>query len=907
MSLDVSLPHPTMEKPLPTPMPEIPADLLEALRQHSLFKRTNNELFLNKLTHLIHLRVYNAGDIIINKGEQAKAMFFLLRGQVKVCSKDHERVYATLPQGTCFGEIGILYAIPRTATVVATQKCTVATLTSEHVHQLLPQFPDVERILRFEAEERLAMLSKSPVAPSPLTSPILQHVTPPAIMRDSLQLPSPSSSSSASASSSNNASNNHRRLSIQFNVDTFAKTDIRQHLEKTPFFSGCPDEFLHMICLSIEPRRYEPSVVIFEQGERGDEMYFVIDGTVDMTTSTNMNERRGPGCYFGEESVLLNVPYAMTVKAITPLEVYVLNRFNLQQLCEMYPEMDAHLKDLAEKTRSKLQDTPPNDMPAKRELIQPQSVCTTTCDQDPTLPIDQLRQMEKKRRRPSVAVWNDPYLMNLLNKQQDVQSKQTASTLQQHHGQGQTPVRMMLDSSQFIPGDHDEEDDDNMMSPNEKRPPSMAFWDVPHTPPSDDDMHMDQHHQDKKRQENEEEMAPLARGTDENTQKAPPSRHISHLDRSIVAHIVDYLDYRSLMQFMATAKSIRSMFADDSFLHNVDFSTTHKNLNDKMFAFVIASLRPRLRSLSLAHCFHLTDAGLRALVLPPTPSPTPSATMNVPNPMDSITTPTKLKHLHSLDLNSCWLLTDQSLQLLGEMCPYLTRLNLSNCRKVTHAGMYRFLEAKQQHIDRTGRAEGIGLRWLSLSYCKNMNDLTMQHLADYCADTLQYLNLQRCTRISDNGFSSWASTSFRQFDTLILTDCSFLTDRAIDLLTMAAPTLRTLNLSFCCALSDTALTHLARLPNLSDLDLSFCGAAVSDASLAFFLQHQERDNQLTNVAPLQRLNLRGCVRLTGRGLYDILSSLPSHLLYLNVSQCPAVTNVIKQSILDLNVVDRLEV
>ncbi|CAO3599196.1 unnamed protein product [Absidia cylindrospora] len=96
-----------------------PTDLLTSLRQHSLFQRTNNEAFLTKLATSMHVQIYNPRDIIISKGEASKAMFFLLRGEVEVCSADFERIYATLPQGSCFGEIGILYAMPRTATVVA--------------------------------------------------------------------------------------------------------------------------------------------------------------------------------------------------------------------------------------------------------------------------------------------------------------------------------------------------------------------------------------------------------------------------------------------------------------------------------------------------------------------------------------------------------------------------------------------------------------------------------------------------------------------------------------------------------------------------------------------------------------------------------------------------------------------
>lgn len=139
----------------------IPPELLQSLRQHSIFQRANNESFLEKLACCLHLRTYSPRDVIIVEGEPAKAMFFLLRGSVDVCSADFERIYATLPKGSCFGEIGILYSMPRTATVIASTKCIVAALTADEVNTLLPQYPEVEKMLRFEAEERLALLKKS--------------------------------------------------------------------------------------------------------------------------------------------------------------------------------------------------------------------------------------------------------------------------------------------------------------------------------------------------------------------------------------------------------------------------------------------------------------------------------------------------------------------------------------------------------------------------------------------------------------------------------------------------------------------------------------------------------------------------------------------------------------------------
>ncbi|ORZ18152.1 hypothetical protein BCR42DRAFT_350720 [Absidia repens] len=894
-----------------------PSDLLTSLRQHSLFQRTNNEAFLTKLATSMHVRIYNPRDIIISKGEASKAMFFLLRGEVEVCSADFERIYATLPQGSCFGEIGILYAMPRTATVVASLKCTVAALTSEQVHSLLPQFPDVEKIIRHEAEERMALMEKSEQQQEQLEIDQQQQ-------QQQLS-PSPSSQTSSprpkSIDSSASLGERHQqqRSSVQNNVESFSKTGIRTHLEKIPFFFGCPEDFLHLICLSIQPRNYGPNTVIFNQDDQGDEMYFIVDGSVDIKTRSNSYGRLGPGGYFGDTSVLLNIPRATTVQTVTQVELYVLNRVNLQQVCDLFPDTGARLKTM---TENKLQDLYEGKFdefqgihPTALDDIQPQSVCRTTCDQDPTLPITpatQLRKIETRKRRASVAVWNDPLLSQHLKKEEEEEEE-------------------------------DEDHKEMLRARGLERPisPSPSSWAIPNTPPDD-----------------QEPMELDAMMKTKSTFASPGDR-LTTLDPSILVRILTFLDFGSMIRMMRLNKAACLLFfaKTSALLHDVDLSTIHKRITDDTFASLMHLIRRRLRSLCLSQCFHLTDLGFRTLLInddddagagddavasPDTPPHSAlDSTPSLPAPHLGEGRRLLLQHLHTLDLNSCWLLTDKSLQLLGETCPQLKKLDLSNCRKITNVGMYRFLEAKRELQQRMAPTKVPGLEWLSLSYCKNLNNVTMQHLADYTRDSLMYLNLQRCTKITDPGFAIWAaapdgtvtgdaadsanSAQFTKLKELVLVDCSFLTDRAIQLLTSAAPGLERLCLSFCCSLSDSAMTYLALLPHLTDLDVSFCGAAVSDLSLKALVDFSEqtpRSLSITaetpprsaisrRVSSLRRLNIRGCVRVTGNGLLSFLATHPfdkaAPLEELNVSQCPCISMETKKTILDHSLVQHLSI
>ncbi|KAK4511217.1 uncharacterized protein ATC70_012431 [Mucor velutinosus] len=736
----------------------IPPELLQSLRQHSLFQRTNNESFLERLACCMHLRTYGPRDVIIVEGEQAKAMFFLLRGSVDVCSADFERIYATLPKGSCFGEIGILYSMPRTATVIASTKCIVAALTADEVKTILPLYPEVEKILRFEAEERLTMLNKSK------NLSVADKVS-------------------------------HKPLTER-NIEDL--TSARNLLQKIPYFQSCPEEFLHLISLKVEPRHYSPNDLILKRGDQGKELFFIISGTVevanmDTATSDPLTPiaRLSAGDYFGDIAVLLNAPRAADARAVTTIELYVLNKCDFIDVISRFPELQKHFRMMAENSLNDLRlkaslltkvdaetatpaippesptDTPLDGISSTVAYATPpitlDSVCSTTSDQDPTLlpptTANVLKTTETRRRRGSVAIWSDPNLVALANRNI------------------KEPVKESKLKGNAVISTADQQD-------TTMKPPEYAG-----------------------------------------------DGRFELLNQVVLSRIINCLDFSSILQFSAVSKKCREFVQkSDAVMQHVDLSHLNKRITDTALDHIMALVASedggggaRIKELNLSQCFYITDDGFKRLI-------------------------EQLPSLETLDLNSCWLLTDKSLALLAASCPQLTRLDLSNCRKISDIGIFKMLDEKQTR----GFPE---LKELSLSYCKKLSDMTMGHLAEFCSNTLESLNIQRCTRITDQGFVKWADTQFPRLKYLNLTDCSFLTDQAISHLVSAAPQLQNLSLSFCCALSDNAIEGLISLPHLQELDASFCGAAVSDVSIRALLKSGSFDS-------MNSLNLRGCVRIT---------------------------------------------
>jgi CRP-like cAMP-binding protein len=87
---------------------------------------------LKRLARALYPRRHQAGEVILNEGEEAAGLYIVSSGQVEVV-KDlggpKETVLATLGQGDFFGETALLDGYPRTASIRALEdvECLVMT------------------------------------------------------------------------------------------------------------------------------------------------------------------------------------------------------------------------------------------------------------------------------------------------------------------------------------------------------------------------------------------------------------------------------------------------------------------------------------------------------------------------------------------------------------------------------------------------------------------------------------------------------------------------------------------------------------------------------------------------------------------------------------------------------------
>jgi CRP-like cAMP-binding protein len=91
-------------------------------------------------------------------------------------------------------------------------------------------------------------------------------------------------------------------------------------------FSPLPPPTLESLARSLIPVRVEAGREIVREGEPGDRFYIIDSGEVEVVSDGRVLNVEGPGEYFGEISLLRDVPRTATVRAQDDVELRALER-----------------------------------------------------------------------------------------------------------------------------------------------------------------------------------------------------------------------------------------------------------------------------------------------------------------------------------------------------------------------------------------------------------------------------------------------------------------------------------------------------------------------------------------------------------------------------------------------------
>lgn len=794
----------------------LPLDLLDRLRSFPLFQAAPDS-FLTAVGLHLKPQLYQPHDTILTEGETGKAMYWLVRGAVRVTSRDQESTYAELKPGAFFGEIGILMDIPRTATIIANMRSLVVRLNKEDLTKELPRFPEVERAIMHEAQERLAILQrkkqelagKRPAIPLRQITGKRDRDDRDVIMAESGTL----RDGEVNAFKKRKSPSPGLTDAIAHSAFGSGSVHVRPLLKELPLFSELPDDILHFIGMRAQPRSFDPFTDIIRQGTQGRDVFFIVKGEVEVInvnpseqnghTSPILGRRRSiaagehhfqqvkarlrAGQYFGEVVSLSLAPRrTATVRSVSAVECLMISGDTLSQLWEMCsPDLRRQVESVA---KERLQTAKDNDV--------------RMTDADSTPKIDELAIADilpiTPRRKKSVptVTFNDSFENPV------------------------TPTRR--DEKMMEPFDPDpflNVDLDNVRSRSRRgslAPPTPgSLPDAPSSP-----------------SKSEFPKSPSPNGSPLSPSPLPMVKHAStppeapldfkrprmirrpsghgrgRLSDPILIQIFKYLDVYELMKLREVSWHWhKAVSTSPDILHDLDLTKYNRRVTDRTLVDIICPfVGGRPKYINISNCFHVTDEGFAELAK----TCAPGVKIWRMKSVWDITGPAvlemvqKAKGLEEVDLSNCRKVGDNLLaRVIGWVVPELPpqmamahaqhQAQMNGRRPQGKAGA-NGQQAAPQPLP-PGTVVGCPqLRRLTLSYCKHITDRSMAHIAVHAANRIESIDLTRCTTITDVGFQHWSVYPFPRLTKLCLADCTYLTDNAIVYLTNAAKGLKELDL-----------------------------------------------------------------------------------------------------------------
>lgn len=788
--------RPARQSPLATSQFQgMPLDLIERIRSFPLFQSTPDG-FLADIALLLQPQLHNTNDYIITEGEDAKAMYWLVRGAVAVTSRDGESTFAELKSGAFFGEIGILMERPRTATVVARTRCMVLVLKKEDLRKILPKYPDVEQAIRDEALERLTQLEKKKRQVLLGTEDVPTHERrgskrARATFGEDVYMIDSDGSVSSSSKRRKSPSPGTNEVSTASALG-HGLVNIRATLKELPLFASLPPEILHFLGLSAQPRSFAPFTDIIKQDTRGREVYFIVRGEVEVLDEKNVaspkshkakkpngvprtprvKARLKPGQYFGEVvSLSLADRRTATVRSVTQVECLMISENVLADFWHRCPP--SVLQQIEDTAKHRLRLASDND------------VVMNDADAAPDIHI--LEIGDSKENKQNIGTHAPRVTFTEAEIPTPVQATQSDDgTLEPSDpdpflSEGLEKVRSRSRRGSLAPPPPDESPKDHKRRSPKSSPVSTTSpsprSSASGTPSPTSDY--------------KGTAFPFSDPFSPGGRPKPRSRSSRGLNRGnipdkLLPLILEYLDLHELMRLQGVSLHWQNVLNNaPNILHHLDLSRYNRTVTDDILIHRICPFvggRPRV--IDISNCFHVTDEGFAALVN------------------------TCGANVEGWRMKSVWDVTAPAILEMANKARGLKEVDLSNCRKVSDTLLARIvgwvvtsqpqgssnpnklgtqrpaLNTKLNNpiVSHPTPGTVIGCPHLSsitLSYCKHITDRTMAHIATHAHSRIESIDLTRCTTITDAGFQFWGNVKFERLRRLCLADCTYLSDQSI--------------------------------------------------------------------------------------------------------------------------------
>ena len=117
----------------------------------------------------------------------------------------------------------------------------------------------------------------------------------------------------------------------------------RDVLAKMPLFSRLQERELLRIMQVADVKAYDEGQTVVREGDRGDELFIVLSGQVQVSRGDQVLSDVGPGEHFGEMALIRSMPRSATVTATEPSELIALRRADFFEILRKEHELAVKL------------------------------------------------------------------------------------------------------------------------------------------------------------------------------------------------------------------------------------------------------------------------------------------------------------------------------------------------------------------------------------------------------------------------------------------------------------------------------------------------------------------------------------------------------------------------------------
>jgi CRP-like cAMP-binding protein len=125
-------------------------------------------------------------------------------------------------------------------------------------------------------------------------------------------------------------------------------------LEKVPFLKDASEPLLRELALNVSARLVLPNEIIFSRGDRGEELFLINRGSVEVLNDKGeVLARLGEGNFFGEVALLEDSPRNATIKSSEYTDLYFLQKNTFDHVLKKYPDFAKNVRAIAAQRKNK--------------------------------------------------------------------------------------------------------------------------------------------------------------------------------------------------------------------------------------------------------------------------------------------------------------------------------------------------------------------------------------------------------------------------------------------------------------------------------------------------------------------------------------------------------------------------